>query len=123
MSQAASGRKRAASSGSAWGKRASSRTPGAMPSWAERLAVPTPRTIAWVASENAVAPPTKRIASGPAFSCTQRERPPGGGRDRERAPGDEAGDAGERVEGKHETVPEENVADVGERGRVGHAGH
>src|SRR2546422_29760 len=49
---------------------------GALGSGARRQGCgPTPRTIAWVASENAVAPPTKAIASGPAFSCTQRERP------------------------------------------------
>src|SRR5207302_7608609 len=48
-----------------------------------------------------------------------RKAVPGGGRDRERAPRDEAGDTGEGMEGEHEAGPEEHVAGGGEGGGCG----
>ena len=75
MIQAASGRNRAVSSGSAWGSRPSSSSPGEMPSWAASVAAPPPSTKAWVTSEKVVAQTTNVIASGPALSWIQRHTP------------------------------------------------
>ena len=43
--------------------------------WAAKVLAALPRTYAWVASENDVAPMTNAIASGPALSCRVLTKP------------------------------------------------
>jgi hypothetical protein len=75
MIQAARGRNSAVSSGRAWGRRQTSRVPGVVSHCAAIVEAAWPSPYACVVRENAVAQTTKPIASGPAFSCTQREAP------------------------------------------------
>ena len=115
--QAASGRNSANSSGSAWGSRARISLPGVMPSWAASAEASPPMHVGLGAEreEGGAHHEPDRERSGllvhpPVEAAALR------GRQRQRAAGHEARDAGQRVQRQHQRVADQDVHVVAEGG-------